>query len=120
MLSFRCAYLHAEILKKGEKQMISVEVDTMGSERVYPKADFTPILGNTSDFQEFSFECGLELKAAVLAVIVAAQDEFVRVMKWGMPQMDAEQKSMLKKTLLSFISDINPNEIAAFRKETGM
>ena len=48
---------------------------------VKPEADFTGLAVNSGDVQEFTENVGIELKSAVLAAIVAAQDEYLRVIQ---------------------------------------
>ncbi len=97
--------------------MIKVETDTMGTGRVKQEADFKSIIKASADVQEFTTNCGIELKSAVLAAIVAAQDEYIRVIQSkSKKQMPVELKSSLKETIFSFVQDIDQGEIDQFRE----
>ena len=95
--------------------MIRVETDTLGSVKL--DADFTKIMNNAGDVQEFTADVGIELKSAVLAAIVAAQDEYLRVIQSkSKKQMPIELKNSLKETIFGFVEDIDPDEIDEFRE----
>ena len=90
--------------------MIRVETDTLGSVKL--DADFTKIMNNAGDVQEFTADVGIELKSAVLAAIVAAQDEYLRVIQSkSKKQMPIELKNSLKETIFGFVEDIDPDEV---------
>ena len=95
--------------------MIRVETDTLGSVKL--DADFTKIMNNAGDVQEFTADVGIELKSAVLAAIVAAQDEYLRVIQSkSKKQMPVELKSSLKETIFGFVKDMDSDEIDKFRE----
>ena len=95
--------------------MIRVETDTLGSVKL--DADFTKIMNNAGDVQEFTADVGIELKSAVLAAIVAAQDEYLRVIQSkSKKQMPIELKNSLKETIFGFVKDMDSDEIDKFRE----
>ena len=101
--------------------MIRVETDTLGSveleKHVELDADFTQIMKNDGDVQEFTTDVWIELKSAVLAAIVAAHDEYLRVIQSkSKKQMPVELKNSLKETILGFVEDIDTDEIDEFRE----
>ena len=97
--------------------MIRVETDTMGTKVAKQEADFRDIMNASGDVQEFTVNVGIELKSAVLAAIVAAQDEYLRVIQSkSKKQMPIELRSSLKETVFGFIKDIDQNEVEKFRE----
>ena len=71
---------------------------------VKPEADFTGLMKSSRDVQEFTENVGIELKSSVLAAIVAAQDEYLRVIQSrSKKQMPVELRSSLKETRAVFI-----------------
>ena len=97
--------------------MIRVETDTLGTGNVKLDADFTKNMKNAGDIQEFTADVGIELKSAVFAAIVAAQDEYLRVIQSkSKKQMPVELKSSLKETIFGFVKDMDSDEIDKFRE----
>ena len=84
---------------------------------VKPEADFTGLAVNSGDVQEFTENVGIELKSAVLAAIVAAQDEYLRVIQSKTKKlMPVDLRSSLKETIFGFVQDIELDEIDEFRE----
>ena len=97
--------------------MINVETDTTKAMRIKHEADFTAIAKASSDVQEFTSECGIELKSAVLGAIVAAQDEYIRIIQSKTPkELPVDLKASLKETIAGFARDIDDDEINEFRE----
>ena len=83
---------------------------------VKPEADFTGLAVNSGDVQEFTENVGIELKSAVLAAIVAAQDEYLRVIQSKTKKlMPVDLRSSLKETIFGFVQDIELDDIDEFR-----
>ena len=96
--------------------MIKVETDTTKG-GVKEEAEFRDILKASDDVQEFTRNVGLELKAAVLATIVTAQDEYIRVIQYNLEKpMGAELRDSLKETIFNFVKDIDQDEVVKFRE----
>ena len=96
--------------------MISIKADTSNA-RVFHKADFSFLESISSDTKEFTDNCGIELKAAVLAAIVAAQDEYVRIIKNHQSdgKLTDEQENAVDEALFDlYIKDISVKDIKEF------
>lgn len=97
--------------------MIRIETDTIVTGRVKPEADFRDVFEGAEDFDEFTTFCGLEMKSAVLAAIVAAQDEYVRMVKsMAKKPMPEDLAESLKETIFGFVEDLDLSDVAEFRE----
>ena len=97
--------------------MISIKSDTSNA-RVFHNADFSFLESISADSKDFTDNCGIELKAAVLAAIVAAQDEYVRIIKSHQPdgKLTDEQEDAVDEALFDlYIKDISIKDIKEFR-----
>ena len=70
--------------------MIKISADTL-LEHVWPEADFSMYEHCADDPVEFTEKCGIELKATVLAAIVAATDEYAKILKRHYPKEDMDE-----------------------------
>ena len=99
--------------------MIKVETDTIGAKMLTNVADFSDIMNASGNVDEFTVNVGIELKSAVLAAIVAAQDEYLRVIQSKTEnQIPTDLVDSLKETIFDFVQDIDQDEIEQFRKMT--
>ena len=99
--------------------MIKVETDTIGAKMLTNGADFSDIMNASGNVDEFTVNVGIELKSAVLAAIVAAQDEYLRVIQSKTEnQIPTDLVDSLKETIFDFVQDIDQDEIEQFRKMT--
>lgn len=97
--------------------MIRVETETSGVPCVKFKADFRAIRRASGDVDEFTNNCGIELMTTVLAAIVSAQNEYLRILQ-GMAkkQLDAELKNRMNETIFKYVQDIDLEDIDKFRE----
>ena len=97
--------------------MINIKSDTSNA-IVFHNADFSFLENISADTKDFTDNCGIELKAAVLAAIVAAQDEYVRIIKSHQPdgKLTEEQEDAVDEALFDlYIKDISVKDIKEFR-----
>ena len=95
--------------------MIKIKTDI--STVLNQEADFSEIAKKSPNVETFTTECGIELKSAVLGAVVAAQDEYIRIIQSMTPnELPVDLKASLKESLFSFVKDITNDDLAEFRE----
>ena len=98
--------------------MIELKIDCTERPGMKIKADFNKYCFQSETVDIFTRDCGIEMQAAMLSIIVKAEDEYARIIQTKCrKKMSEKERLEIGEFLMGYVKEIDENMIRKFRRE---
>ena len=98
--------------------MIELKIDCTERPGMKIKADFNKYCFQSANVDIFTRDCGVELQAALLAMIVKAEDEYARIIQTKCrKKMSEKERLEIGEFLMGYVKEIDEDLVRNFRRE---
>ena len=98
--------------------MIELKIDCTERPGMKIKADFNKYCFQSANVDIFTRDCGVELQAALLSIIVKAEDEYARIIQTKCrKKMSEKDRLEVGEFLMGYVKVIDEDMIRKFRRE---
>ena len=98
--------------------MIELKIDCTERPGMKIKADFNKYCFQSANVDIFTRDCGVELQAALLSVIIKAEDEYARIIQTKCrKKMSEKERQEIGEFLMGYVKEIDEDLIRKFRRE---